>query len=102
MSRASESLTSETFTTAFPPLANTDGHMTDDASALPESASGGDGCSSGDQQGLVLPFGRDPILICLTHSFYTAAGARLPANSALPTLRTTEPERPAVGQSHDE
>ena len=36
------------------------------------------------------------------HSFYTATGARLPANSALPTLRATEPERPAVGQSRDE
>ena len=36
------------------------------------------------------------------HSFHTATGARLPANSALPPLRATEPERPAVGQSRDE
>ena len=43
-----------------------DGHMSDDASALPESVSGGEGCSSGDQQGHVLPFGYGPILICLT------------------------------------
>ena len=43
-----------------------DGDMSDDASALPESVSGGDGCSSGDQQGHVLPFGYDLILICLT------------------------------------
>ena len=70
VSGASESLTSKAFVTAFPPSACTDGasdgHMSDDASALPESASGGDGCSSGDQPGLVLPFGHDPILICLT------------------------------------
>ena len=33
---------------------------------LAESASGGGDCSSGEQQGTVLPFGHDPILICLT------------------------------------
>ena len=44
-----------------------DGHMPgDDASALPESGSGGDGCESSDQQVRVLPFGYDPILICFT------------------------------------
>ena len=44
-----------------------DGHMSvDDASALPESASGGADCDSGDQQGHVLPFSYDPILICMT------------------------------------
>ena len=67
---ASESLTSKTSVTAFPSSACTDGandgHMSDDASALPESATGGDGCSSGDQQGPVLPFGHNPILVCLT------------------------------------
>ena len=47
--------------------APSDGHMSgDDASALPESGSGGDGCDSSDQQGHVLLFGYDPILICLT------------------------------------
>ena len=45
--------------------APSDGHMPDDASALPESGSDGDGYNSGDQQGHVLPFGYDPILICL-------------------------------------
>ena len=60
----------ETAVTALSPLACTDGasggQMADDASALAESASGGGDCSSGEQQGTVLPFGHDPILICLT------------------------------------
>ena len=47
--------------------AQSDGHMSaDDASALPESDSGGVDCDSGDQQGHVLPFGYDPSLICQT------------------------------------
>ena len=70
VSGESEPPTLETAVTAFPPSVCTDGasggQMADDASALAESASGGDGCSSGDQQGTVLPFGHDPILICLT------------------------------------
>ena len=59
VSGASESLTSETTVTAFPPPACTDGasdgHMFDDAPALPETATGGDGCSSGDHQVLCFP-----------------------------------------------
>ena len=68
VSGESEPLTSETAVTAFPPSACTDGasdgHMSDDASALIESATGGGGCSSGDHQGPVLPSDRDPIPIC--------------------------------------
>ena len=47
-----------------------DGHMSvDDASTILESGSGGAGCDSSDQQGHVLPFGYDPILICLTPGY---------------------------------
>ena len=60
----------ETAVTSLSPLACTDGasggQTADDAPALAESASGGGNCSSGEQQGTVLSFGHDPILICLT------------------------------------
>ena len=46
------------------------GQTADDAPAPAESASGGGDCSSDEQQGTVLPFGYDPILICLTQGCY--------------------------------
>ena len=70
VSGASDTTTPETPMTAFPPSASTDGanpaHTSDDTAALTESTSGGDARSSGDQQGNVLPFRFDPILVCLT------------------------------------
>ena len=60
----------ETAVTAPSPLACTDDasarQMADDAPAPAESASGGGDCTSGEQQGTVLPFGHDQSLICMT------------------------------------